>query len=503
MRHHSADWVDDAAEPLDGFRDDPLARFAVQRGEGWRLDATALGLKSGGVPREIEVLVVVPLHVAERSGANHSARDSNGTRRADECRQPEAMGPRPRQRETQRGIDSEPPLPQRVDNEIERAFAPASGLDDEWRGHRTVGSDHSVDPAVQALFNPRLALEHREKPIRDPSRRDRSLGHPITPHDLLAVEVRFDFGPRQLVRPRSRMRQITTSIRMARDQVTDCANMRRCGLDIGDRIAMHEIDVIGRCNGRIDWASNQLFGQRLERKSPRDETLRGFQRRIGGIQVAEVNLAFVPATRADFVWSPLIVAVETSEEQLRAGNWQFRLSGVPLGDDYDPRVFVFASAWLLKADLAERIGAWRPARQTFVSSSQDWMFRAWRSGARMRFNPHPSVLAVPLGARDGSYRAARNVEHDFFSAEMRDNPRFRDRALEIAAVTGERECNRYRLSHAIPEALRSLIARSAAAAAMSLGMHPYTPYFALWHGRRGNLVDAIRRRGGLGKLPRS
>ena len=86
---------------------------------------------------------------------------------------------------------------------------------------------------------------------------------------------------------------------------------------------------------------------------------------------------------------------------------------------------------------------------------------------------------------------------------MRDNPRFRDQALEIAAGTGERECNRYRLSHAIPEALRSLIARPAAAAAMSLGMHPYTPYFALRHGRRGNLVDAIRRRGGLGKLPRS
>ena len=208
-------------------------------------------------------------------------------------------------------------------------------------------------------------------------------------------------------------------------------------------------------------------------------------------------------SKADFVWSPPIVALEVTEEQLSAGDWQFRLSGVPLGDDYDPRVFVFASAWLLTRELATRIGPWRPARETFVSSSQDWVFRAWRSGARMRFNPHPSVLAVPLGIRRDSYRLARNVEHEFFAAEMRDNPRFRDRALQIAAVAGERECNRYRFGRHIPEALRSLIARPAAAAAISLGMHPYTPYFALQHGRRGNLINAIRRRGGLGKLARS
>ncbi len=107
----------------------------------------------------------------------------------------------------------------------------------------------------------------------------------------------------------------------------------------------------------------------------------------------------------------------------------------------------------------------------------------------MRFNPHPSVLAVPLGPRAGSYVAARNVDHEVYAAELRDNPHFRDRALEIAAVAGERESNRYRLGDAIPEALRALIARPAAAAAISLGMHPYTPYLALRHGRRGNLID--------------
>ncbi len=211
-------------------------------------------------------------------------------------------------------------------------------------------------------------------------------------------------------------------------------------------------------------------------------------------------VAWCQRWQADFVWSPLIVALPVSEEQLVARDWRFRLSGVPLGDDYDPRIFVFASAWLLTRELAERVGRWRPARETFVTSSQDWLFRAWRSSARMRFNPHPSVLAVPLGPRAGGYVAARNVDHEVYAAELRNNPHFRDRALAIAAVAGERESNRYRLGDAIPEALRALIARPAAAAAISLGMHPYTPYFALRHGRRGNLIDHSRRRGGLGKL---
>jgi hypothetical protein len=83
---------------------------------------------------------------------------------------------------------------------------------------------------------------------------------------------------------------------------------------------------------------------------------------------------------------------------------------------------------------------------------------------------------------------------------MRDNPRFRDKALELAAVEGEREANRYRLGRAVLGSLRSLIFRPASAAAIALGVHPYAPYFALRHGRRGNLINAIRRRAGLGKL---
>lgn len=211
-------------------------------------------------------------------------------------------------------------------------------------------------------------------------------------------------------------------------------------------------------------------------------------------------IAFCDETDADLVWSPTLMALPASEDELAAGQWRFRLIGVPAGDDYDPRVFVFASAWLLKRELAARVGPWRPARETFVSSSQDWLFRAWRSGARLRFQSSVSVLAVPGGARDRSYLAATSPEHDYFSAQMLNNPRFRDAALEIAAIAGERESNRDKLDRSWTAAIRSMISRPTSAAAIYLGVHPRAPYYALRYGRRGNMINAIRRRAGLGKL---
>jgi glycosyltransferase involved in cell wall biosynthesis len=214
-------------------------------------------------------------------------------------------------------------------------------------------------------------------------------------------------------------------------------------------------------------------------------------------------IAACEQTGADLVWVPLLVALPSSERELAAGRWRFRVSGVPPGDAYDPCVFVFASAWLLTREFAARVGPWRSARETFVTPSQDWLFRAWQLGGRLRFCPSATVLALPAGARGGSYADGRSPEHEYFAGQMRTNPRFRDTALEIAAIAAEQEANRYRLGRRWLEGLRALLFRPVSAVTSSLGIHPLAPYFALRYGRRGNLVSAIRRRTGLTGLTRS
>ena len=210
------------------------------------------------------------------------------------------------------------------------------------------------------------------------------------------------------------------------------------------------------------------------------------------------SVAWCEQTGAELVWSPLLMALPITDAEIAARSWRFRMIGVSPGDDYHPRVFVLASGWLLRRELAARVGPWRTARETFVTSSQDWLFRAWRSGARMRLKPGVSVLAVPASYRAGSYVAERSPEHEGLAAELRANPGFRETAIESAAITAAREASRYKVGRA----LRSLVLRPLYAAAIASGVHPHAPYMALRYGRRGNFVSTIRQRTGLGKLTR-
>lgn len=203
--------------------------------------------------------------------------------------------------------------------------------------------------------------------------------------------------------------------------------------------------------------------------------------------------------RADFVWSPLLVLLPGTGDDLAADRWTCRLSGVPLGDAYDPRLFVFASAWLMTRALAERVGPWRPARDTYVTASQDWLWRAWREGAVMKVLPRVTVLAIPASMRRG-YARSGSPEHDYVMRRMADDPAFRESAFERAALQGEREANAVRFGRSPLAALRGWAFRPLAAAAMAVGVHPHAPFSALRYGRRGNLVSAVRRRSGLDGL---
>lgn len=212
----------------------------------------------------------------------------------------------------------------------------------------------------------------------------------------------------------------------------------------------------------------------------------------------EAAVAHLERTAADFVWAPTITAFPMSHEDLVGGRWSVRLHAVTTDERYHPRVFVFASAWVMTRELSDRIGTWHHAHDTFVTPSQDWLFRAWRAGASMRQLPHPTVMAIPAQPRKSSYAVSGSPEHNFFAARMHDDPMFRERVLAHAATQAELDAREYRLGRAV----RSVFVRPIVTAAMALGFHPNAPIFALRYGRRGNLVNTIRRRTGLSNMSR-
>lgn len=290
-------------------------------------------------------------------------------------------------------------------------------------------------------------------------------------------------------------------------------SVRRSTLDdwehlvVGDHCTDDTAEIVGAIgDSRISFTN--LPANAGEQSAPNNEGLR----QARGRYIAYLNhddlyfpdhlaaaIARLEQTGASFVWSPLLVMLPASADDLAGDRWTCRLSGVPLTDAYDPRLFVFASAWVMTRALAERVGPWRPARETFVTSSQDWLWRAWRSGATMRVLPRVTALAIPASMRAG-YSTAASPEHLYAAERLRRDAAFREIALERAALAGERDANTARFGVSTLGAVRGWLFRPMAAAAMALGVHPHAPYFALRHGRRGNLVNAVRRRSGLDAL---
>ena len=184
------------------------------------------------------------------------------------------------------------------------------------------------------------------------------------------------------------------------------------------------------------------------------------------------------STDADLVWVPFADARPGSAEALERGEWRFEIGGVPRGDGYDPLVFVYASAWVFKRELIERVGPWRSPYQAIVTPSQDWLFRAWRSGARLEFSPHLSLLVIPGGARANSYLTRTSPEHDVYAREIRENLDFRERILESAAIHAQRAELTERYTLPFKHAALFSISRVYAICSR-LGVHPHALKYTL------------------------
>jgi glycosyltransferase involved in cell wall biosynthesis len=209
-------------------------------------------------------------------------------------------------------------------------------------------------------------------------------------------------------------------------------------------------------------------------------------------------IAELDAGHADLVWVPALVAHEVEPGPDGAPpRGHFRLAGVSGKEEYTPFAFYCASSWVLRRETAMRIGPWPSESSVFVTPSQAWLFRAWRSGARLQFIPTVSVVLLYSGGRPGSYARRESPEHDVLTRWVREDPCALERMLEAAAVHGARtavHAVRYRPLAAV---LRGL-ARPLHALLAATGTHPSSLGLALRYRRRGGYVRRHRRFTGAG-----
>src|SRR5262249_51378592 len=109
------------------------------------------------------------------------------------------------------------------------------------------------------------------------------------------------------------------------------------------------------------------------------------------------------------------------------------------GGYYDPSFFAAASCWVLRRELFTELGPWRKGREMCLIPSQEWLYRAYRAGKKLRLCPHLTVAAIASEKRPGSYARREIDEHAALFARLADPDRFRVEELTRQLTHPNRE----------------------------------------------------------------
>ena len=197
-------------------------------------------------------------------------------------------------------------------------------------------------------------------------------------------------------------------------------------------------------------------------------------------------LAAMTAQQADFVFALGITILPNGDR------W-------PTGatrHEYKPTLFIPASTWLIKHEWVERLGGWHGYRQSFNVPSQDFIYRAWKAGAKLYGITQATVILITSGNRRQSYAERQFTEQAQYFRRMVNDPEFIEQELTQAALVFYRRSEGVNVGLHATRIGRSLLYRMC----MWLGLPPLAVVNWLKHGRKGAALDRLRAIRGLQKL---
>jgi glycosyltransferase involved in cell wall biosynthesis len=207
------------------------------------------------------------------------------------------------------------------------------------------------------------------------------------------------------------------------------------------------------------------------------------------------GLARLRETGADVLVCAHATIPAEQREKLASGELLAHGDGFEPDGRFSPRTFHVASSWILRREAARAVGPWRLESQTWVTPSQDWLFRAWRRGLRIEATREISLVAIFSGGRKDAYRRRDDAEHAFVFRNAVETDRLRHRLLESAQASIESRLARRARPRPWPQRLERRVrtARDHALAVLlsTIGVHPNTlGMMRRWGWRRGGLIRA-------------
>jgi glycosyltransferase involved in cell wall biosynthesis len=207
------------------------------------------------------------------------------------------------------------------------------------------------------------------------------------------------------------------------------------------------------------------------------------------------SITFLEATGADLIFSPVVLLERSGREcgPPDPSCDRIALDGEGSGR-FDPGTFIIASSWAMRRETCSRVGPWLAAERTRLSPSQEWIFRAWRTGQRIRYHPHVSVLCIHAGTRRLSYlRPGAGSEHRRAWGWIEGGDSLRAALLACIAVH-QGATLRYlaRLHQARQSGLFARLRNRAVSLAGYIGVHPVALERRLRGEAKGAWIAGIR-----------
>jgi hypothetical protein len=118
------------------------------------------------------------------------------------------------------------------------------------------------------------------------------------------------------------------------------------------------------------------------------------------------------------------------------------------------------------------------------------------AGARLQLLPSVGVVVVSAWARAGSYGSRESPEHEFLAQWFREDPDYREKMLEEAAINEAAKFLLVRRHSKLFWLVRCALARPIYALSFMVGVHPGSAAMMLNYGGRGGFVRYLRKRTG-------
>mgnify|MGYP001597557789 CR=1 FL=1 len=198
----------------------------------------------------------------------------------------------------------------------------------------------------------------------------------------------------------------------------------------------------------------------------------------------------IQSSDSDMLVIPGLVVKPSTKKSLEHQKFEVNLDSVHVNGKYSPKVFSVASSWFMKKEIIPKVGPWKMENEVYCYSSQEWLYRAWKTGVAMHFPSRVGLLIIYSGPRGGIHKKSMRFEHEYFYNKISDTS-FQKALMEKAAIHATKDINTIAY-YSSKKMIRVVVDYLIDTVARVLSIHPVSLKRIMKGRKKGSLIQKNR-----------